>query len=189
MSVLIGYTSATWSSVEIAQQLADRLMKAGVAAVVRPIDSIESLRPYQAIVLGSALDDQDWLPGAAEFLRKFSEDLARLPLWLFSAGSVKELGSPFDSRIAALLGHPCAPAGKAQDRVQFRGHRHFAGTFERSAWSLLSDLFLKICGGTPDDRRDWHAINEWASEIAREVQALDHLRERRRLHLSVRGRP
>ncbi|MEI9941875.1 MAG: flavodoxin domain-containing protein [Pseudomonadota bacterium] len=191
MSVLIAHLNARSPSAEIAEQIADRLLKAGFTAVVRPIDQIESIQLYQALVFGGAVHDQQWLPEAAGFLRRFSDELARLPVWLFSTCSDSET-SAVEPQIATLVQRTCherAAAIGSREHSGFRDHRHFDGAFARGGWSQLGDLFLKICGGSPNDRRDWHDVNEWAAAIARELQAIDHVRERRRLHLSVRGKP
>jgi menaquinone-dependent protoporphyrinogen oxidase len=164
-SVLVAYADGH-STAEIAEQIADRLMKSGLAAVVRPASQIDNLQAHRAVVLGSAVHDHGWPPEAAEFLHRFAEELARLPLWLFSTGSDK--------------GHNALVGLK---------RRHFTGVFERGGWPLLGDLFSRVCGGPASDRRDWREVNEWSAGIAREMQTLDRSKERRRLHLSVRGKP
>ncbi|HYP76798.1 MAG TPA: flavodoxin domain-containing protein [Polyangiaceae bacterium] len=168
MSVLIAYAGASASTVEIARQLADRLVKAGFTALVRPIEQVESVRPYRAVLLGSELREQALLPELGQFLSRFSAPLSALPVWSFSNA---ELGAPIPTF----------------HRV--REHRHFSGSFQRSGTRRLGDLFLKICGGSSGDHRDWRQVNAWAADITRELQHIDHLKERRRLHLSVRGRP
>lgn len=192
MTVLVAYASAHASTAGIAQQIADRLLKSGFAAVARPVTQINDLQPYQAVVLGSAIHNQAWLPEAADFLSKHAGELVKLPVWLFSACSVGETSSFFGPHVTAQIRrkrHECAAVADARAAIHFRDHRHFAGAFARGNWSLLGDLFLKICGASPGDHRDWHDINEWADGIARELQGIDRVRERRRLHLSVRGRP
>ena len=192
MTVLVAYASAHGSTAGIALQIADRLLKSGFAAVARPVAQITDLQPYQAVVLGSAIHDQAWLPEAAEFLSRHQHELAKLPVWLFSACSVGESNSFFGPKVTALIRrarHECSAVAAARDTIHFRNHRYFTGAFERGGWSLLGDLFLKVCGGSPGDHRDWRDINEWAAGIARELQGIDRVKERRRLHLSVRGRP
>ena len=187
MSVLIAHTIARQSSVEIAQQIADRLVKSGFAVSVRPVQKVESIQAGQPVVLGNAFYEQEWLPDAFEFIRKFSVELARSPVWLFSDGP--KGGSFASPKVVSLVPHDTnRRAGVAGDTIA-RDHRYFSGEFERGTWSLLGDLFSKVCGGAPADRRDWREINAWAAEIAGELQRVDHLKERRRLHLSVRGRP
>src|SRR6478609_4449733 len=192
MTVLVAYASVHASTAEIAQQIADRFGKSGLAAVVHPVDQVDSLQPYQAVVLGSAVHNQAWLPEAANFLTRFSDQLAKRPVWLFSTCSVGETSSFFGPRVTALIRstrHEFADVADARGTIHFRDHHYFAGAFERGSWSFLGDLFLKVCGGAPGDHRDWRDVNEWADRIARELQGIDRAQERRRLHLSVRGRP
>lgn len=192
MSVLVTYASSQSSTAEIADQIADRLLKSGVATVVRPVNQVASLQLHRAVILGSTLHDREWLPEATEFLRRFSGELAKLPIWLFSTGSLNQPNQPFGRKIAAVVDrsrHQSAGVSSARDATNVRGHRHFAGVFEQGGWSVLADLFSKVCGGSRADRRDWRNVNEWAAGIARELQSSDRIKERRRLHLSVRGRP
>jgi len=190
MPVLIVHTTARESSVEIAQQIADRLVKSGFAVSVHPIRKVESIQSAQPVVLGNAVYEREWLPEAFEFIRKFSVELARSPVWLFSDGP--KGGSSSSPRVVSLVAHDSnsrAGIAAACDTIHARDHRYFSGEFQRHTGSRLGDLFSKVCGGAPADRRDWREINEFAAEIARELQRFDHLKERRRLHLSVRGRP
>jgi len=192
VTVLVAYASARASTAGIALQIADRLLKSGFATIARPVAQVHDLKPYQAVVLGSAVHDQAWLPEAANFLHEHEHELAKLPVWLFSTCSVGDSSSFFSPKISALIRrsrHECTAVADARAAIHFRDHRHFAGAFERGSWSLLGDLFLKVCGAAPGDHRDWRDINEWAAGIARELQGIDRIKERRRLHVSVRGRP
>ena len=191
MSVLIAYASARPSTAVIAERIADRLVKAGFVALVHPLDQVESIRPSQPVIIGSDVRDHEWLPDACRFLQRFSRELARSPVWLFSTGAHAEVGS-FGPKIAALVhdaSDQSAAVSSARDMIRVRDHRYFGGAFERGSWRSLGDMFLRICGGSPPDPRDWRDVNAWTAGIARELQHIDHLKERRRLHLSVRGRP
>jgi len=178
VTVLVAYESAHASAAGIAQQIADRLLKSGLSAVARPVDQIESLRPFRAVVLGSAVHEQKWPCAAAAFLNEFEAELANVPVWLFSTCPAAETAGNSEPKVSAL-----------SHAIQIRNHRHFEGEFERGSWCSLADLFFKMCGGPSADQRAWRDVNDWTAGIARELQSLDHARERRRLHLSVRGKP
>ena len=191
MSVLITCTSPHRSTAEVAHQIADRLVKSGFEARVRSIEQVESIQSRQPIVIGSDVRDKDWLPQVERFLRRFSSELVKSPVWLFSTGAESEPSS-FGPKLAMLVADPpseSAGLSGARDTIRIRGHRYFGGAFERGGWSLLGDLFSRICGGSPPDHRNWRDVNAWAADIARDLQHIDHVQERRRLHLSVRGRP
>lgn len=49
--------------------------------------------------------------------------------------------------------------------VRPRDHRSFAGAVEREHWDLAGHLFLRACGGTYGDHRDWIDIDAWADSI------------------------
>jgi menaquinone-dependent protoporphyrinogen oxidase len=189
VSVLIAYASALPSTAETAQRIADRLLKSGVAAIVRPIDRVASIRQHRAVVVGCALRAQEWLPEATAFLHGFRDELRKVPVWLFSTVESTE----FDWRARQLL-----PAARLQESsavayargaMQIRDHRQFACTHTRAKWTHLRQLFWKVCGGSAEDPEGDREVDEWATGIARQLQAIDHAQERRRLHLSVRGRP
>ena len=189
MSVLIAYASTRSWNADVAGQIADRLLKAGIAATARPVSQVANLQQHRAVVLGSPLHDRDWLPEAVDFLCEFSEALLRLPVWLFSTEELGEVHSPRREPQGSGRMHESVAVARARQTIRIRDHRHFEKSLARGNRSQLRDLLLKVCGGSPDDRRDWREINEWAGQIARQLQAIDHERERRRLHLSVRGKP
>lgn len=65
MKVLVGHASACGSTKGIAQEIGDRLTHAGLQADVRPVDEVDTLAGYDAVVLGSAVHNMAWLPQAA----------------------------------------------------------------------------------------------------------------------------
>jgi menaquinone-dependent protoporphyrinogen oxidase len=103
MRVLVGYASAHNSTKGIASEIRDRLMNAGLGADVRSIDEIDTLEPYDAVVLGSAIHNQAWLPQAAAFAKAHADDLARRPVWLFSVSSVGETSSFLGPRTTRFI--------------------------------------------------------------------------------------
>jgi menaquinone-dependent protoporphyrinogen oxidase len=192
MTILVGYASAHWSTQGIALEIADRLLKGGHRAIVRPMAEVQRVTQYEAVVLGSALYQHAWLREGAEFLDRHERELAKRPVWLFSVSSVGE--SPSFSGQGALRRIQHAPAANrarsiAIGRIQPRDHHHFTGAVERDDWNRAGDFILRLFGGSRGDCRSFRDVDDWASGIARELEAADRARERRRLHLSVRGKP
>lgn len=173
MSVLVGYASAYGSTKGIAKEIGDRLTKAGLKADVRPIDEIEAIETYEAVVLGSAIHNMAWLPQAAAFVRSHTADLATRPVWLFSVSSVGDTSSFLGPRVARLFRRmrkePKEIAALRQ-AIGPREHRNFAGAIERTHWNLAGHLFLKAFGGSYGDHRDWQDIDAWADGIARQLR-------------------
>jgi menaquinone-dependent protoporphyrinogen oxidase len=186
VNILVAYAGLP-ASAEIAQQIADRLRKAGLAAAARPVDQVDGIDAYQAVVVGSSVRDQAWLPEASAFLSRFASRLAKVPVWLFSAYAISDVGQNLRPGLIRARPPEGAALTEGQTAIHFRGHRSFAGA--RGRGGTFFDLLLRVCGGSLNSPREFRDINDWAARIARELHVIDYAKERRRLHLSVRGRP
>jgi menaquinone-dependent protoporphyrinogen oxidase len=173
MKVLVGYATAHGSTEGIANGISDRLMRAGIASDARRMPKIGSLETYGALVLGSAVHNQVWLPEAAAFVKEHASDLARRPVWLFSVCSVGETSSflgPRTTRFVQRRRKDTKELARFRQAMRPRDHRYFAGAIERSHWNVLGDLFLRAFGGTYGDHRDWGDIDAWADGIVRQLR-------------------
>ena len=174
MKVLVGYASAHGSTAGIARAIADRLTRAGLRVRVCPIDEVESVVTFDAVILGSAIHDRAWLPEASGFVKRNAVDLASRPVWLFSVSSVGETSSFLASSVARLirrLGNEAREVAAFRETIRPRGHRSFAGAVERAHWGVAGDLFLRLLGGSYGDHRDWQDIEAWADAIGRDLEA------------------
>lgn len=160
--MLVAYASRFGSTKGVAERIAATLAESGVPAVSRPVVEVEDVEPYHAVVLGSAVFSQRWMPEAEELVRTRGASLAERPLWLFSVGTfgdTKRLIGPLMRRepkgIEEVVGelHP-------------RGYRVFAGVIDRHQWPFVSRIFYHALGGRLGDNRDWDEIEAWAREIA-----------------------
>jgi menaquinone-dependent protoporphyrinogen oxidase len=182
MKVLVAYASAHHSTAGIAIEIADRLRRAGLEADVRALHDVGALDGYDAVVLGSALHHQSWLPPAAAFARAHAADLGRRPLWLFSVGAVGATSSvlgPAATRFIRRRRRDTGELAALRQALRPRDHRYFAGAVERSHWNLAGDLFMRISRGRYGDHRDWRDVGAWADAIALQLLAADDGGERR----------
>ena len=174
MRAVVAYAGAYGSTKGIANEIGDRLTKTGLQVEARPIDEIEAIETYDAVVLGSAIHNMAWLPQAVAFVQTYAADLANRPVWLFSVSSVGDTSSFFGPRVARFIRRmrkePKEIAGFRQT-IRPRGHRNFAGAIERTHWSVAGNLFLKAFRGNYGDHRDWRDIDAWADGIARQLRA------------------
>ena len=190
MTVLVGYAKNHGSTWGIPEEIGDQLAKAGFRASVQPLSDVHTVNLYEAVVLGVALGHEEWLSAATRFLDWHASQLSGMPLWLFSEST--------DSRSGSILG-PLGPRVRSVDTgdrifaptphsLQLRGQHHFECAAKPSQWQQMGELFLKLCGGTVFDSRDFRDVDDWSRSIARELQTLDRARERRRLRLVPRVR-
>ncbi|MFF1385371.1 flavodoxin domain-containing protein [Arthrobacter sp. NPDC058288] len=167
MTVLITYATAMGSTREIAQRVAAR-MAAGLGEVeCRSVEEVESVAGYQAVVVGSAIHNQAWLPPAVLFLERHAPELAKRPVWAFSVGMSDALPKPFRKRGAAL--QQARLAGVLAKDVPLRGHRLFSGVYEAAQMPVLLRVLFRLTGGRFGDLRDWAAVDAWTDEITTQL--------------------
>ncbi|ABK03026.1 flavodoxin-like protein [Arthrobacter sp. FB24] len=168
VTVLIAYASAMGSTREIAQRVATR-MAAGLGEVeCRSVEEVESVAGYKAVVVGSAIHNQAWLPPAASFLARHAPELAKRPVWAFSVGMADALPKPFRKRGAAL--QQARLAGVLSRDIPLRGHRLFSGVYEAAQMPALLRLVFRLTGGRFGDLRDWAAVDAWTDEITDQLK-------------------
>ena len=175
MTVLVAYASALGSTREIAQHMATRMAAAldpveGLGGVeCRSVEEVGSLTGYEAVVVGSAIHNQAWLPPALEFLTQHGPELSKRPVWAFSVGMSDGLPKLFRGRGAELQKQRLEQT-QFQD-VSLRGHAVFSGVYEASQLSAPLRTLFRLSGGQFGDLRDWSAIDAWTDQIRGELAA------------------
>jgi menaquinone-dependent protoporphyrinogen oxidase len=167
--VLVAYASHFGSTRGVAERIAATLREDGVAAVLADAAEAGEAAAYSAVVFGSAVYNQRWLPEGDEFVRANRPALASRPTWLFSVGTFgdgKRLIGPLMRREPHGIDELCRA-------ISPRGYRVFAGLIERHRWPLRSRLFYHALGGRLGDNRDWPEIERWGHEIARALYPAD----------------
>jgi len=177
MKVVVAYASDHGSTKGVAGEIADRLTAAGMLVDLNPIDELDAIEGYDAVVLGSAIHNRAWLPQAAAFVQAHRGELAVRPVWLFSVSSVGDTNSFFGPQVGQLMRRMRKESKEIagfRTALRARDHRNFTGAVERSHWNLAGHVFLKACGGSYGDHRDWKDIDLWADHIARQLLAVEN---------------
>ncbi|MDI7252761.1 MAG: flavodoxin domain-containing protein, partial [Actinomycetota bacterium] len=91
--VLVAYGTKHGATGELAERIGAALREAGLEADVIPAGEVEDISGYGAVVLGSGVYYGRWLKSAVKFLKRWREELAKVPLWVFSSGPTGE-GEP-----------------------------------------------------------------------------------------------
>ena len=157
MKILVAVASRHGSTHEIANALARQLGRAGHTVDVQTVDDNPTVEAYDAAVIGSAVYMGKWLPQAKQFVDLHQEQLAAMPVWLFSG----PLG--FDD--PEPQGEP-AQLDELISRTGARGHTIFVGKLDEDELGFSERLIVRAVGAQNGDFRDWAAINVWADEIA-----------------------
>ncbi len=158
MKVLVTVASRHGSTRKIAEVIADELRQQGVQADLHDACDVVDVSRYDAVVLGSAVYMGNWLPDARRFFENEREDLAKLPLWLFSSG-------PLGSDDPKPHGDPDG-IQDIRESIPAREHRVFTGKLDRKQLGFGERLIYQVLHAPEGDFRDWDAIREWARGIA-----------------------
>jgi menaquinone-dependent protoporphyrinogen oxidase len=174
MTVLVGYASAHGSTRGIAERIAAQLGENGFAVAIRPVDEIDDIYEYDAVVVGSAIHDGGWLPEGSDFVHRHVTALAERPVWLFSVGLVGESSSAFPGAVAAqlrALRRSPKEVAHFKKATHARDHAEFAGAIQRDQWPRPDRIIFRGMRGRYGDHRDWDDIDAWTDEIVTGLRA------------------
>lgn len=166
MTILVAYASKRGSTAEIAETIAATLRREGLGVCLERAENVQSLDPYDAVVLGSAVYMKRWRGDARHFLKKHRKALKQTPFWVFSSGPV---GDPAKDKPEWV--EPPQIAHKVEE-LGGREHVVFGGCLPAEPQGFVEKAMVK---GTPKelrDRRDWTEIREWAHAIANALVAV-----------------
>lgn len=168
MDVLVVYATRHGSTRGVAERLTQRLRHRGLSVDLHGLPAVVHPDAYDAVVIGSAVYGQTWLPEARSFVRRYAGVLAALPLWTFSVGKLtsqglllRRVGWP-DAKDVGEIAHWATPIG----------HRFFTGAITATGLWVHQRMAFRLVGGRYGDFRDWPDIDAWADEIATHLSRL-----------------
>lgn len=164
--VLVAYATKHGSTTEIADKIAETLVNAGVHAVALPVEHIGDLSSYSAVVMGSAVYAGHWCKEASAFLKTHEQELAQMPVWIFSSG-------PTGDGDAATLMKGWLMPQDLQDvinRIHPRDVALFHGELDDAKLNLMEKVIVKGVKAPIGDYRNWYEIIAWAQRIAEEIR-------------------
>jgi menaquinone-dependent protoporphyrinogen oxidase len=151
--VLVAYATKMGATAGIAGAIGSELRSAGLEVDVHELGAVQAVTPYDAVVLGSALYQNRWLPEAVRFLRRHERQLGARPVWLFHSGPI---GLAHDQV------QPVPPdVARLARLIAARPVKTFAGNLQPDAVLHHPDLERLTT-----DSRDWPEIRAWSHEIA-----------------------
>jgi menaquinone-dependent protoporphyrinogen oxidase len=166
MTVLVAAASEHGATAEIAAWIGAGLAVNGVDVDVRRLDEVDDIARYDAFVLGSGVYFGQWLKGARSFVDDHASELANRPTWLFSSGPIVGDPPPPDDPAAMR-------AGLVESLVattHARDHKLFGGKLEKGELSWCEKVAVRCAHASEGDHRDREAVDEWAAQIARELE-------------------
>ncbi len=164
--ILIVYASEFGTTGEIAVAIGDALCKEGNTVDTKWIKKVKDINNYDAVIIGSAIQYEDWMPEATEFVKNNQNILKNMPVAYFitcMALSRKEEGAmqqaiEYSDKLCAFV-----------PQVKPISVGRFAGVLDYSKIPFLKRLMVKgvmaINKIKEGDYRDWEAIRSWTKSI------------------------
>lgn len=166
MTILVAYSSKRGSTAEIAETVAATLRRGGLGVCLEPVEAVDSLDRFDAVVLGSAVYMKRWRGDAKHFLKKHRKALRQMPFWVFSSGPV---GDPAKDNPEWM--EPPKLAEKVEE-MGGRAHVVFGGCVPSEPQGFMERAMAEGVPKEYRDRRDWDEIRGWAQQIAAELAAV-----------------
>ncbi|MBW6466117.1 MAG: flavodoxin domain-containing protein [Brevefilum sp.] len=154
--ILLAYGTASGSTAEVAQAIADEMAKADVQVDVFPVEEVNDLSGYDAVVVGTAVRMFHLLPKTRRFLRRHRKGLSKVPVAYFLVCLTLSEETPENIQKATDFAKPMIKT-KAPVSLGL-----FGGCINHEK---MTDIFGKSMRSLPEqDHRDWDKIRTWASE-------------------------
>jgi menaquinone-dependent protoporphyrinogen oxidase len=166
--VLVTYATRTGSTIGVAQAIGAVLTEHGAQVDVLPMPDVQDIFKYQAVVAGSAIQANKWLPEAINFVETHQSSLKQRPFAAFLVCMTLAIANgKYRDQTASYL-EPVRMLVKPVSQGLF------AGSLDISKVPSLSDRVkfkLSVVLGVwkEGDHRDWNAIRAWADTLSTEL--------------------
>jgi menaquinone-dependent protoporphyrinogen oxidase len=159
--VLVAYATKFGATAEIAEVIGSTLAESGLPVDVRRARDVDTLDPYDVVVLGSAVYMARWRRDALRLLRR--PELAERAVWLFSSGPA---GQDTAENHSDRWTKPQRVMHRAAE-IDARGHVVFGGRVSEDAGGFVRRNMARNSPPELRDRRNWDEIRAWAAKIAK----------------------
>ena len=169
--ILVTYASRAGSTRGVAEAISQTLSQRGFDVDVKPMADIHSVTGYDAIIAGSAIRIDKWLPEAMQFIEKYQQELTQKS---FSAFVVcLAMSAQNEKRRKKALITASNYLKPVREIVPTISEGLFAGVLNLSklslGWRILFGIVTLLGFFQEGDYRDWDAIHEWANNLALEL--------------------
>lgn len=164
--ILVAYASQFGTTGEVAEAIGDTLSQEGHIVETHWVKNVKDIREYDAIVVGSAIQYDKWMPEATDFVITNQSILEKMPVaYFFTCLTLSKRNEKTERQAMGYSAklYSLAPNIKPVDIGQF------AGAVDYSKMSFFLRLILggllTVMGVKEGDYRDWEAIRTWAKNI------------------------
>jgi menaquinone-dependent protoporphyrinogen oxidase len=163
--ILVTYASVAGSTAGVAEAIGKSLSEGGAQVDVLPMKKVNDITPYQAVVAGSAIHGQKWLPEAIQFVEDHKSELSRKPFASFMVCITLSMANS-DQYLEGIKDW----MSPVRNLLRPVSEGYFAGALDFSklplSFNTLAMRFVVLIGVWKNgDHRDWKVINNWAQSL------------------------
>jgi menaquinone-dependent protoporphyrinogen oxidase len=163
--ILVTYASRAGSTAGVAEAIGKTMSDGGILVDILPMEKVSDLTAYHAVVAGSAIHGQKWLPEAMEFMQKFNTELEKKPFASFMVCITLSMENADQYREG--LKEWMKPV---REIVRPVSEGYFAGALDFSklpfSFNVLAMRLVVLFGlWKKGDHRDWNAVHAWAEKV------------------------
>lgn len=163
--LLVAYASRSGATGGVAKEISDAFCVSEKPADCLLAKHVDSLAPYDSVILGGPIYNGRWLPEAEAFVERHHDRLKDVPVAFFTVGLAMVEDTDAHRREAD---EAFATVRKKFPRVRPLSVGRFAGAFIPKNLSPFDALTLALTGARVGDHRDFVTIHAWA-DVARGV--------------------
>lgn len=161
--ILVAYATRYGSTADVAEAIGDELRTMGADVDVRPVNKVQELTPYRAVVIGSPIYMGKWLPESQVFIEKNQQRLRSVPVAFFAVGLTTTDENPEVIRKAE------ASMDAVRMLVTPVEAGIFPGRLESSALSLTDRAIITMIRAKTGDFRDFQVVRAWAQAVWQKI--------------------
>ena len=163
-NILVAYATRHSSTGGIAEHIADVLCGLNHKVDLRYVENVSSIEGYDAVIVGSAIYEFNWLLVATDFIERFKLPLASMPVaYFFGCAGLKEDTEENQEGVLVFIDPVLT---KYPDVVPVDIGR-FGGGADFSRLDAFEKMIMNFIGVTEsEDWRDWEKIGAWAEKVS-----------------------
>jgi menaquinone-dependent protoporphyrinogen oxidase len=158
--ILVAYASRVGSTKEVAAAIAATLREKGVELDLRPINDVQHIGTYSAVILGSAIRFGKVLPEMQRFVEAHRVQLKQLPVAYFVVCMTMEEVTQTNQATARAYLDSLIALVPAVDVALF------AGEVNLKNLAPALRMLVNAMHAPQGDFRDWDRIRGWAAELS-----------------------
>ncbi len=163
-NVLVAYATRHSSTAAVAENISDVLCGLNHRVDLRYVENVTSIEDYDAVLVGSAIYEFNFLPVAKNFIERFKQSLAEKPVaYFFGCAALKEDTAKNQESVLMYI-NPLLR--KYPDIVPVDIGR-FGGSVDFSRLNDFDNMVIRFIGVREnEDWRNWDKIGAWAEKVS-----------------------